>query len=421
MLNVLLDVNVLGRGLGAEVSRAGIFRATEGFIRAMMRRNDADVRFTAEATWANELLLQAYNRDFGGLLGDRIVRAWRQPSIDDAEATKLIEAVVAAEAAGQDVRRDRAKLTLLAATAKRQPIPFAVDVLHSLRTPLPKRDRVPARARALTIHDLIPLRFPEWMYATAEAEMRQVTDSILQDDFVIANSKATAADVAELLQIPEERIFVTPFAASRELFRPERSKSEIARVRAKYNVPDGPYLLSVCTLEPRKNLMHLVRCFADVLHQEKLRDIRLVLVGATGWKTEPLFQLLESDPMLKSRVVLAGYVADEDLAALYSDARAFAYPSLYEGFGLPVLEAMQCGTPVVTSNVSSLPEVVGDAGLTVAPTDGDALKDALLKLIANDALAAEYSRKGLERAQTFSWDATADAAVAAYHTMLEGR
>jgi glycosyltransferase involved in cell wall biosynthesis len=418
MLNVLLDVNVLGRGLGAEVSRAGIFRATEGFIRAMMRREDANVRFSAEATWANELLLQAYNRDFGNLLGDRIVRTWRQPAIADDEATKLIEAVVAAEAAGQDVRRDRAKLTLLAATAKRQPIPFTVDVLHSLRTQLPKPDRVPARARALTIHDLIPLRFPEWMYATAEAEMRAVTESILADDFVIANSQATADDVVELLQIPAERIFVTPFAASKELFHPETSQEEIGRVRKKYGIPDGRYLLSVCTLEPRKNLMHLVRCFGDLLRQERLPDIRLVLVGATGWKTEPLFQLLKADPRLQSRVVLAGYVADEDLASLYSGARAFAYPSLYEGFGLPVLEAMQCGTPVVTSNVSSLPEVIGDAGIQVAPSDADALEDALLKLISDDALAADLARKGLERSRLFSWDATADASIAAYRAML---
>jgi glycosyltransferase involved in cell wall biosynthesis len=130
--------------------------------------------------------------------------------------------------------------------------------------------------------------------------------------------------------------------------------------------------------------------------------------------------MLQEDRELRGRVVLAGYVPDADLAALYSGARAFVYPSLYEGFGLPVLEAMRCGTPVIASDSTSLPEVVGDAGLLVAPTDAAALSDALLRLATDDALAADLARRGRERSALFSWERTADETVRAYRAMLEG-
>jgi glycosyltransferase involved in cell wall biosynthesis len=190
-------------------------------------------------------------------------------------------------------------------------------------------------------------------------------------------------------------------------------------VKARYVNPAGEYLLSICTLEPRKNLVHLLRCFHRLL-QEKPAALRLVLVGPTGWKTDPVFALLQEHPDLRARVVLAGYVPDADLAALYSGARGFVYPSLYEGFGLPVLEAMQCGTPVITSDSSSLPEVVGDTSLLVPPTDADALSDALLRLVTDDGLVADLGRRGLERSALFSWDRTAEETVRAYAAMLSG-
>jgi glycosyltransferase involved in cell wall biosynthesis len=417
-MNVLLDVNILGRGHSAEITRTGIFRATEGLTGAMLRRTDLSLRFSAEQNWASELLLLAYDRANGGTLASGILRAWEQPGLPDAEAQELIAHVVAAEAAGRDARRDRASLTLLNATARRVGLPQSFDVLHSLRTPLPPAGRISARARALTIHDLIPLLHPEWMYPTAEAEVRAIAASILPEDFVVANSRATAADVSTLLGIDPERIFVTPFAAARAVFYREESPDAIVAVASRYGI-DGRYFLSLCTLEPRKNLLHLLRCFHRLIQQEQLPGLRLVLVGAVGWKTDPLFALLQQHAELRARVVLAGYVPDADLAALYSGATAFVYPSLYEGFGLPVLEAMQCGAPVISSNASSLPEVLGDAGLLVPPTDPDALSGAMLSLASDDALVTDLSLRGRQRAERFSWDRTALATVEAYHAMLE--
>ena len=416
MLRVLLDVNVLGLGSNAPVTRAGIFRATEALCRALVRRHDLAVHFAAEATWASELLLLAYDRERGGGFGDRFLRAWEQPGISDADATALIAHVVAEEAAGRSARKDRATLTLLSATARRIGFHAAFDVLHSLRTPLPGPAGIPARVRALTIHDVIPLLHPEWMYPNAEAEFRTLAASIRTQDFVIAQSQATARDVNTVLGIPGDRVFVTPFAAGSELFYPEPSGERIEAIKARYGIPSGPYFLSVCTLEPRKNLLHLLRCFHRTL--QRAPDARLVLVGPTGWKIEPLFTYLSERPDLAARVTLAGYVDDADLAALYSGARAFVYPSLYEGFGLPVLEAMRCGTPVITSDSSSLPEVAGDAAILVPPTDATALEAALERLLTDAPLAAELRRRGLERAQQFSWERTAETTVRAYEEML---
>jgi glycosyltransferase involved in cell wall biosynthesis len=257
------------------------------------------------------------------------------------------------------------------------------------------------------------------MYHDAEREVRAIMNSVDPDrDFVIANSEATASDVAALLPMRRERIFVTPFAADPGVFHPETSPERIEEVRRRYGVPPGPYLLSLGTVEPRKNLPRLLRCFFRMAEQEAFSDLQLMLVGPAGWKTGEIFATIESRPDLRSRVRLTGFVPDADLAALYSGARAFVYPSLYEGFGLPVLEAMQCGTPVVTSDTSSMPEVAGDAAVCVPPGDGDALYHALHRLVSDDAWAAQLGRRGRERSRRYSWDITAEATVQAYRQML---
>ena len=416
-MRVFLDLNHLGKSYLADIGRTGIFRATEGVTRALLRRADLSVSCGAEASWVDDLLLRSYAERRGTELGPHIVQTWQLPGME-AEARGLIERILAAEARGGDAPKDRAALTLLNATARRTPPAEPYDVVHSLRGALPAPGRVSARARALTIHDLIPLRHPEWMYAEAGAELAVIRASLdLTRDFVIANSEATAGDVVTLFGMARERVFVTPFAAEPELFHPEPDAERIRAVRARYGIPEGDYLLSLCTLEPRKNLALLIQCYFALLRQEKL-ELNLVLVGARGWKTEAFFGLLATAPELARRVVLTGYVADADLAALYSGARLFAYPSLYEGFGLPVLEAMQCGTPVITSTAASLPEVAGSAAVCVSPTDGDALSAALLGVLNDPEWAAELRRRGLARAATFTWDATAERTVSAYRSML---
>lgn len=214
-----------------------------------------------------------------------------------------------------------------------------------------------------------------------------------------------------------ERVFVTPLAASKN-FYPITDSEVISKKLKQYQIPTQPYLLSLCTLEPRKNLNFLLQCFAQLLAQDPSLDINLVLVGVSGWKNNNIFQTVQSSPVLKNHIIFTGYIPDHDLSAIYSGALAFVYPSLYEGFGLPPLEAMQCGTPVISSNTSSLPEVVGNAGLMINPSSRDDLCQAILNLINQNSLRKELSQKGIERSKQFSWTKCADQTIAVYKQIV---
>ena len=171
-------------------------------------------------------------------------------------------------------------------------------------------------------------------------------------------------------------------------------------------------------MEPRKNIDHTVRCFARIVKEQHISDLNLVLVGTKGWDFDKIFTEMMKHNSVRDRVIVTGYVADEDLAAIYSGAQMFVYPSLYEGFGLPPLEAMQCGVPVITSNTSSLPEVVGEAGIMVNPQDSDVLCQAMTDIYRKPALRNELATRALARAKQFSWASCAQQTVRAYETVL---
>ncbi len=181
-------------------------------------------------------------------------------------------------------------------------------------------------------------------------------------------------------------------------------RTETPAIRAKYQIPERPYILSVGTVQPRKNYIRLITALAAL--RAAGHDVGLVIVGGKGWLEDPIYEAIRSTGMTDF-VHMTGFADDADLPALYSQALITALPSLYEGFGIPVLESMACGTPVLTSNVSSLPEVAGDAAIMVAPSDQDAITGALERMITDADLRAELARRGLERAQMFTWAAAA--------------
>ena len=213
---------------------------------------------------------------------------------------------------------------------------------------------------------------------------------------IIADSQATKRDLVEILAVRPEKIHVV-YLGVEERFRPLQDAAQIAAVKAAYAIP-GPYVLYVGTLQPRKNLVRLVQAFARVAQAldtgyegmtpysaaDPQRRLSLVLAGGKGWWYEDIFRTVQ-ELDLADRVIFTGYVKDDDLPALYSGAELFVLPSLYEGFGLPVLEAMACGAPVVASNVSSLPEIAGDAGLLANPTDPADLARAMIRVLMDPA------------------------------------
>ena len=171
-------------------------------------------------------------------------------------------------------------------------------------------------------------------------------------------------------------------------------------------------------MEPRKNLDGLIRSFLQLITQEKIEDLVLVLSGRLGWDYQPILAAARQYPQLTDRIIFTGYLRDQDLAPIYSGAVAFVYPSFYEGFGLPPLEAMQCGTPVITSNRSSLPEVVGNAALLADPNNLDDLSQSLLAIYRSPSLRNDLSRRSLQQSQQFSWQSSAQKTVELYQQAL---
>ncbi|WP_272819269.1 glycosyltransferase family 4 protein [Scytonema hofmannii] len=294
------------------------------------------------------------------------------------------------------------------------------DIYHSPFEPIPDEIRKAATQleKFLTVHDLIPIIHPEFFDLQDKDTVEKAISSLDPESWVFCVSQSTKDDLCNYSSIIDPaRVFVTHLAASK-LFYPCFDSQEIELICSKYNIPNSPYILSLSTLEPRKNIDHTIRCFLQLIQQEKILDLNLVLVGAKGWKYDKIFAEISSDPILKDRVITTGYVADEDLAAVYSGAIAFVYPSFYEGFGLPPLEAMQCGVPVITSNTSSLPEVVGDAGIMLDPKDSDGLCQSLFELYHQPGLRQSMSHKSLEQAKKFSWEKCTQQTLAAYKTAL---
>jgi len=263
----------------------------------------------------------------------------------------------------------------------------------------------------LTIHDLSFMRYPECTDANLRVYLNKVVPrSVQRADLVLADSQHTKDDLTELLGVEANRVQVI-YPGVEARFRPIEDRAILEQVRKRYNLP-SQFILGLGTLQPRKNFTRLIEAFADLrsfdLAQDRsaICDLRLVIAGGKGWLYEEIFATVERLG-LGEQVVFPGFVADEDLPALYNLADLFVFPSLYEGFGLPPLEAMACGTPVITSNASSLPEVVGGAGLMVEPTDVESLAQAMRRVLEDESLQQEMIAKGLEQANQFTWEKAA--------------
>lgn len=229
----------------------------------------------------------------------------------------------------------------------------------------------------------------------------------------IAVSECTRQDMVRLLGISTDRIDVI-YNGVDECFHPEADVARLERFRAAKGLPER-FILSLATIEPRKNVVGLLRAYAEARRRGVTEP--LVIAGGRGWGDEPIARLVD-DLGVRPYVRLVGFVSTDEQPLWYNAATLFAYPSRYEGFGLPVAEAMACGTPVVASNRSSLPEVVGDAGVLADPDDPEALATALVTVLSDDALRHELSVRGIERSRQFTWDEAARSTLKAYQTAL---
>jgi len=288
---------------------------------------------------------------------------------------------------------------------------LGLDLLHS-------PDFIPPFHRqfksVVTVHDLAFLLYPHLLTRESAHYYGQIDQAVRSADHIIAVSESTRRDAIRLLGVAEDRVTVIHEAVN-PIFRRLEDQAAVGNVRTRYGLP-GTYVLSVGTIEPRKNLPTLFRAIRRLVDQHA-GDVALAVVGAWGWLYDEAVQVFEGLG-LSDIVHFLGHVPEDDLVALYNGASVFAYPSYYEGFGLPVLEAMACGTPVVASETSSVPEVVGDAGLLVSPQDDEAIAVALWRVLSDASLRETLVQRGLQRVRAYTVPSMAQRTLDLYRAVL---
>jgi len=281
------------------------------------------------------------------------------------------------------------------------------DVFFSMTHYGPRFSKVPY---VVTIHDLSYLRYPEMF---KKNDLYQLTNwtkySVKNAAHIIAVSQTTKDDIVKNYHVSPSKITVTYEGYDENRFEPQ-PKSKVESVKSKYKIKEG-YIIFVGTLQPRKNLERLLEAFSSLVHRSsnsqtmnyELRTMNLVIVGKKGWMYDQIFEKVKM-LKLQDSVIFTDYVPDVDLPALISGAQAYILPSLWEGFGLPVIEAQACGVPVVVSNASSLPEIVGDSGILIDPNSADSIASGIKNVLTNNQTRSDLVEKGFENIKRFSWE-----------------
>ena len=297
---------------------------------------------------------------------------------------------------------------------KKEKLLGGVDIIHSTAYMIPELFN--ARL-VVTIHDLSFLIFPE--YHTKENYELVLSNLIYlnsRPDMVICDSRQTKKDVIKYFHVPEEKLIVIYLGVD-DSFREEIDSDFRKKILEKYGLT-GKYLLCVASIEPRKNFLRIINAFSEFIKQEEYKKYSLVCVGGRGWKNIEIYSLVKQKN-LEDKIKFLRSIEECELAPIYNQAEIFLYPSLYEGFGLPVLEAMACAVPVITSNVSSLPEVASDAAILVNPYSEKQIYEAIIHLADDENKRKQLINMGLENIKKFSWENTAKQTLNIYQQIYK--
>lgn len=417
MLNIIFDATLITNVFKKDAARSGIFFVAQNLLDELLSRNDLNVSlYFSPEYYANGVRVfrelypnanYAQNMSSYKLLCDVNLKFWQIHGM-------LYHRTLLRKPFALGIVLTQRLLSFL---AKRKIDRFkfqTADVFLSPAYRIPDVVREFSNIRSfLVLHDTIPFKFPTYNDIGWSHYLREIMRTGRKGDSFFCDSKCTQRDFIELYPlVTEGSSKVVPLAANGR-FIENKNLNLLREVKAKYGIPvDKRYVFSLCTLEPRKNLIRSVKTFVDFCKKNKIDDLVWIL-GGGHWDNFIGKLKTEIDCLDECRnlVIRAGYIDDVDLPILYSNAEWFVYTSQYEGFGLPPLEAMQCGCPVITSNNSSLPEVVGDAGILIDWDSDEQHVAAYEKYYFNENLRKENSRKGLERAKLFSWKKTVDQMV----------
>lgn len=405
-MKIFLDVAGLIENLDFNASRSGIFRANEILLEALTQETQLDVQ-PVMFSRLHKLHKFALNPAC-----DIFLEPWELGEPDAAKKISYHQQQEVFRFKGLSKKLQKAvdwqRHARLARSLTRTDAIWHSPTLK----PFPEKFTHFGVHRFFTVYDLTPMLFPEFFKGTPVVSwFSQFLRSITPDDFVFCCSESTRRDLLSLRpDMDPARVFVNYLAAS-PFFRFESTKPA-------FSFGDKPYFLAACTIEPRKNIPLLVDAFSRFVQQTKNREVVLVLCGAPGWQyAQTLTQAMEHvPPKLKRQIHFTQHVSDSLLRSLYSHCLAFVYPSKYEGFGLPILEAMACGSPVIVSNVSSIPEVVGKAGRMFAPSDRDGFSGEMEKICSSQTYRERLSHSSLKQARKFTLDRMAKLTMAGYRS-----
>lgn len=271
----------------------------------------------------------------------------------------------------------------------------------------------------ISVMDLSYIYFPEMFKKKDLYQLRLWTDySVRKADRIMTISQYSKSAIVDYYKVPSEKVIVTYPGYDKDKYRimnKELRIKDLQKIKNKYRI-NGDYILFVGTLQPRKNLIRLIEAFTILKKDKTYNNLQLVIIGKKGWLYEEIFEKVKQ-LNLKKEIIFLDYIVEDDLPVLYQEASCFVLPSLYEGFGIPAVEAMACGCPIAVSNVSSLPEIVGEAGVTFDPLDVDDMVKSIKKLLTDQRLREEKVKKGLERVKLFDWSSCAKKTLSVLQTL----
>lgn len=401
-IKIVFEIGLIG---DLHRSQAGLYRVADELLKRFSKNNELDLRYSLYAhssSKTNTKDIEAILKEKGSIL--KGVNTRKRRTFLPFRKEKLFKFIYKKFGITDYKIVDKHELK-------------EAQIYHSPYFPIPTNlKKYTALKKVITVHDLIPFLFPH--LNSDKNLMEEIFESIGSDGFVICVSQNTKNDLLKLVpQINPAHVYVSLLAASVEKFFVCEDQEKLKKLQLNYNLPER-YFLGLSTLEPRKNIDHVIKSFVKTITENNIEDLGLVLVGSKGWDYGNIFKAYENSEKLKSKIIFTGRIPDDELATIYSNAEAFFYMSFYEGFGLPVLEAMQCGVPVVVADNSSLPEVVGDSGILLDAKDEFGLSKTMLDLYQNEALRRELSEKSLKRAKNFSWEKTVDRHLTIYKHIL---
>jgi glycosyltransferase involved in cell wall biosynthesis len=422
-MKIILDAGRLGNGLNNIAARSGVFRVVDNLAKGLAQSKNIKLYVTAYEAISQTVLYLEQTEELKNVPFVKSRIGWKLYEIEGLITEQLSTEPNYNPFFFKILRKFIHSLNVFGISEGEGTAPKILkeaDIFHSTFTKIPDdTKKYKNLKRFLTLYDMIPILHPEYVSNDRNHPVVHSVASVDDESWVVAISEYSKQDFCEYKKFDTKRVIVTPLAADRDKFYPCQDTERIETIKKKYNIPaKAPYFLGLSALAPHKNIAHTLKCFFETIKQEKINDLYFVLVGHKAWDYDYIFKEIENTG-LKDRVIVTGYIKDEDLAPLYSGALAFFFMSIIEGFGLPPLEAMQCGTPAVTSNTSSLPEVVGNAGLMASPYDKETLCGYMSKLYNDSIFRADLSKKVLVQASLFSWEKFTQDTINAYQYAIQ--